>query len=115
MDQKLTAERCYLAPEQADGGKSYVDYLCDLYSLGAIVYNLITGEPIFRSESLEEALAAIRERTPARPRKIQKSIPRAFEVVVMRMLAKHQEDRYQSPTEVLADLGPLIKAYGVKV
>ena len=52
---------------------------------------------------------------PARPRKIQKAIPRAFEVVVMRMLAKHQEDRYQSPTEVLDDLRPIIKAHEIKV
>jgi serine/threonine protein kinase len=114
-DQKLTAERAYLAPEQANGGKSYVDFLCDLYSLGAIVYNLITGQPVFRSESVEEALAAIRTGTPTRPRKHQKAIPRQFEVVVMRMLAKHQEDRYQSPTEVLTDLLPIIEAHDLKV
>jgi serine/threonine protein kinase len=115
MDQKLTAERTYLAPEQADEGKSYVDFLCDLYSLGAIVYNLITGQSIFESATLAEALEAIHSGTPVRPRKHQKSIPRQFEVVVMRMLAKHQEDRYQSPTEVLDDLHPIIKAYGLKV
>jgi serine/threonine protein kinase len=115
MDQKLTAERTYLAPEQADAGKSYVDFLCDLYSLGAIVYNLITGQPIFRSESLQEALTAIHTGTPTRPRKHHKAIPRQFEVVVMRMLAKHQEDRYQSPTEVLDDLRPIINAHGLKL
>ncbi len=115
LDQKLTAERTYLDPEQADGGKSYVDFLCDLYSLGAIVYNLITGQPIFRSETLQEALNAIHDGMPVRPRKLQRAIPRQFEVVLMRMLAKHQEDRYQSPTEVLADLEALAKAQGVKV
>jgi serine/threonine protein kinase len=115
MDQKLAAERAYLAPEQVDGGKSYVDFLCDLYGLGAIVYNLITGQPLFPSASLEDTIARIHDSTPPRPRKIQKSIPRAFEVVVMRMLAKHQEDRYQSPTEILDDLRPLIKAHGIKV
>jgi len=115
MEEKLNDERTYLAPEQVDGAKSYIDFLCDIYSLGAIVYNLITGEPIFRSDSLKEAFAAIRDDTPVRPRKIQRSIPREFEFVVLRMLAKHQEDRYQSPTEVLHDLQPIIKAHAVKV
>jgi len=115
LDQKLTAERTYLAPEQADGGKSYVDFLCDLYSLGAIVYNLITGQPIFRSETLQDALTAIHDGMPVRPRKLQRSIPRPFEVVLMRMLAKHQEDRYQSPTDVLGDLAAISKTHGVKV
>ncbi len=113
MDQKRTAERTYLAPEQVDGDKSYIDFLCDLYSLGASVYHVITGRPIFRSETLKEAMAAIRGGTPVRPRKHLKSIPRAFEVVVMRMLAKHQEDRYQSPAEVLADLMPIAEEYNV--
>jgi serine/threonine protein kinase len=115
LDQKLIAERTFLAPELADGGKSYVDFLCDLYSLGAIVYHVVTGQPIFESKTLEEALAAIRTRTPVRPRKHQKAIPRDFEVVIMRLLAKHQEDRYQSPAEVLADLDPIVKSHGLQM
>jgi serine/threonine protein kinase len=115
VDQKAFAERFYLAPEQVDGGKSYVDFLCDLYGLGAIVYHLITGEPLFRSETLKEAIAQIRDGIPVRPRKIQKAVPRELEFIVMRMLAKRQEDRYQSPSDVLADLRPIIKAHGIKV
>lgn len=115
FNQKLTDERSYLAPEQVDGGKTYVDFLCDLYGLAAIVYHLITGQPLFRTASLKEAIQEIRDTTPIRPRKIQKSIPREFDFVIMRMLAKHQEDRYQSPAEVLADLRPLIKAHGIKL
>lgn len=113
MDQKRTAERTYLAPEQVEGDKSYIDFLCDIYSLGASVYHVITGQPIFRSETLKEAIAAIRGGTPIRPRKHLKSIPRAFEVVVMRMLAKHQEDRYQSAAEVLADLTPIAEQHDI--
>ncbi len=115
VDQKVFAERAYLAPEQVDGGKSYVDFLCDLYGLGAVVYHLITGQPLFPSDTLKEAIAEIRDGTPIRPRKIQKAIPRELEFVVMRMLAKRQEDRYQSPTDVLADLRPIVKAHGIKV
>jgi serine/threonine protein kinase len=115
MEHKRAAERTYMAPEQADGGNSYVDFLCDLYSLGAIVYNLITGQPIFRSDTLQEAIAAIKNDTPTRPRKLHKAIPRDFEFVVMRMLAKRQEDRYQSPTEVLDALRPIIKMHNLKI
>ncbi len=79
------------------------------------MYSLLTGHPIFASESLEEALAEIRASTPTSPRKYQKSIPREFDYAIMRLLAKKQEDRYQSPAELLAALRPLVKAYDVKI
>ena len=115
MDQKLNEERTFLAPEQIDGDNSFVDFLCDLYSLGTVVYTLLTGRPVFQSSSLEEAIPEIRSGSPTRPRKFQKSIPREFETAVMRMLCKRQEERFQTPADLLTALRPLSKAYGIDV
>lgn len=112
LEQKLLAEMPYLAPEQADPD-SYVDDLCDLYGLGAVVYALLTGRPPFVANSPEELLAAICEGTPEKPRKYQKNIPMELQAVVLKMLARHQEERYPTPAQLLADLAPIAEEHGI--
>jgi len=113
LEEKLRADVAYLAPEQVDCHSTFVDYLCDLYSLGVILYVLVTGRLPFQGESMDETCEQIRESAPFRPMRYQKSIPREFEWVIMRMLAKRQEDRYQSPEEFLADLRRIAAKYGL--
>jgi len=115
LDRKLTAEVHFLSPEQADGGSSFIDHLCDLYSLGAILYVLVTGRSLYHAETVEETLDQIRSEAPVRPRKHQKSIPREFESVIMNLLAKRQEDRCSSPTALLDDLNRIAKAHRIAV
>lgn len=104
LDQKLALELPYLSPEQADGGTSFIDHLCDLYSLGAVLYALATGRPPYEGSTFEDTLELIRAGNLTRPRKLQRSIPREFELVLVKMLARRQEERYQSPAELINDL-----------
>jgi pSer/pThr/pTyr-binding forkhead associated (FHA) protein len=100
-------ELAYLSPEQATPN-AFVDELSDLYSLGAVVYHLLTGRPPFPAESGEEMLAEIRgPGKPNRPSAFNPGIPAALDKVVLKMLAKRQEDRYQTPAELLGDLEPI--------
>jgi serine/threonine protein kinase len=113
IDEKLRVELPYMAPEQVDGKSPFIDHLCDLYSLGGVLYLLLTGRPPFQGRSVEETRAQICETAPNKPRKYQRSIPREFERMVLKMLAKRQENRCQSPDELLADLERIADKYGI--
>ncbi len=113
-DRKRDAEIAYLAPEQTYRD-SFVDQLCDVYSLGVVLYVLLTGRLPFRGKTAEETLEQIREEVPQKPKKYQKSVPTLFQEVVLKMMAKHQEDRYATAGELLADLDRLANLRNVEV
>jgi serine/threonine protein kinase len=94
----------YLAPEQTYGSAGGADGRADIYGLGATVYALLTGRPPFAGASAAETVAQVRRDAPARPTKYQMSIPARFEDVVLKMLAKEPEKRYQTGAELLAEL-----------
>ncbi len=93
----------YLSPEQCEAG-AFVDEMSDQYALGALVYARLTGRPPFNGATPEETMKQIRTAVMVRPRERNSSIPPAIDAVVMRMLSRHQEDRYPSPAALLADL-----------
>lgn len=103
LEGKLLAELPYLAPERIEPG-AYWDGLADIYSLGVCVYARLTGHPPFQGETPGETIELIRTGKPEKPRKIIKDCPEMFQAVVLRMLAKNQEDRYQTPAQVIEDL-----------
>lgn len=114
VEHRPAAELSYLSPEQADPG-AFVDELSDLYGLGAVVYALLTGRPPFVGDTADEVLEQVRGATRvARPSAFNAAIPAALEKVVLKMLAKRQEDRYQTPAELLADLEPIAAEQGVE-
>ena len=114
LEKKFLAELAYLAPEQTESG-AFVDNLCDVYSLGVVVYALATGRLPFRGKNSEELLQQIREEIPAKPKKFERSIPSQFQEVILKMLAKRQEDRYPTATDLLADLDRVAKQRDVAV
>jgi serine/threonine protein kinase len=99
LEKKYLAELAYLAPEQLDTG-AYVDDLSDQYSVGAVLYALLSGKPPFAGDTPEETIRQIREEPPPRPR----TGPDELQAVVLKMLAKHQEERFTGPAELLAEL-----------
>jgi serine/threonine protein kinase len=103
LEGKLLAELPFLSPEHVDP-EARVDDLSDQYSVGAIVYALLTGRPPFQADDPAETLERIRTATPKNPKHYQPSIPDELKTVVLRMLAKHPEDRYPKPAALLADL-----------
>jgi len=97
----------YLSPEQARGGE--VDQRSDLYSLGVVLYELLTGQTPFEGDTPVE-IAMKHLSTVARPpSSVRRDVPRDLDMVVMRALAKDPEDRYQSAEEMEADLERVLR------
>jgi serine/threonine-protein kinase len=92
----------YLSPEQARGGE--VDPRSDLYSLGIVLYELLTGQTPFDGETPVEIAMKHLSTPPKAPSKLRPDIPRELDLVVMRALAKNPDDRYQSADQMEADL-----------
>ena len=92
----------YLSPEQARGGE--VDPRSDLYSLGVVLYELLTGKTPFEGETPVEIAMKHLSNTPQPPSKLRPDVPPELDMVVMRALAKNPNDRYQSADEMEGDL-----------
>ena len=94
----------YMAPEQASGRGGEVGPAADVYSLGAILYELLTGQPPFREESPLDTLLDILRREPTPPRQLDPRLPRGLELICMKCLAKAPEQRYASAAAMADDL-----------
>jgi serine/threonine protein kinase len=104
----------YVSPEQTFGSDR-LDGRSDLYSLGALLYATLTGQPPFEAGSLLETITRIRESPVVMPKRYQMSIPDAFQTIVLRLLAKRPEDRCQSAGELLRELQRIGKFHGLPV
>ncbi len=93
----------YMSPEQASADPG-VDHRADLYSLGAMAYELVTGRPPFVFPTPQQLLAAHVTREPEPVGRQRPGLPPALEQVIMRCLAKRPADRWQSADEVVAQL-----------
>jgi serine/threonine-protein kinase len=92
----------YMAPEQAEGRLQQVGPRSDVYSLGAILYEILTGTPPFAGDDTQDILRQVIHEAPARPRARLASTPAALEAVCLKALSKRPEQRYGSVT-TLAD------------
>ena len=101
----------YLSPEQARGAP--VDQRSDLYSLGVVLYELLTGTVPFTGDTPVEIAMKHLSETPRPPSEAREGIPRELDLVVMRALAKDPEERYSSADEMDRDLARV--AAGAKV
>ena len=93
----------YMAPEQATG-EATVDHRADLYALGAMAYEMLTGETPFRGPTAQALIAAQLTRTPAPVTDIRPNVPPALSAAVARCLEKLPADRYQHAEDLLAAL-----------
>lgn len=96
----------YMAPEQAVDTKS-ADHRSDMYSLGATLYFLITGNPPFRGDSMMNRLMAHREQAVPSLRSFNPMVPRELEEIFQRLMANSKEDRYPSMLHLLVALREL--------
>ena len=98
----------YLAPEQAEGRE--VDARTDIYSLGVILYEMVTGRLPFQGDTPLGTILKHRLETPAHPTKYNVQVPERLSRVILKCLGKNKENRYQSAAELERDLAQIEEA-----
>ena len=105
LTSSIIGTPAYMSPEQAMGES--LDQRIDLWSLGVVFYELLTGHLPFQGENMQSMLNAIIHKTPKPPGDLKKDIPEEAEHIVLKCLRKQPEKRYQSAYRLLSDLTKL--------
>ncbi len=99
--RELLGTPVYISPEQCKGAKD-LDHRTDVYALGCIAFELLTGAPVFKAQSLAELIASHMFKAPPALRELEPTVPAALAELVRRMLAKAPEDRPRTMDEIVA-------------
>lgn len=102
----------YMSPEQAEGKE--VDFRSDIYSLGVILYEMVTGQPLFEGESPWSVAMKHKSELPVHPIKLNPQIPTDLNRLILRCLEKDKTRRYQTAEEILSDLSAVAELYPAK-
>ena len=103
----------YMSPEQAAGNRGQVGISSDVYSLGAVLYHMLTGRPPFLGSSPVETVLMVLEQDPVAPRVLNRRANRRLEMIAMRCLQKPQDLRYSNAGDLNADVNAFLNNQSV--
>ena len=98
----------YMSPEQALGRQAQIGSHSDVYSLGAILYELLSGSPPFRADSVQATLLRVMQDEPVAPRTRKTDVPADVETICLKCLEKSPQRRYATARELAEDLGRFV-------
>lgn len=105
----LIGSASYMAPEQAAGHARDLTIAADIYSLGAVLFHMLTGRPPFQGATLIETLKQVSERSPEPPQKLNPAVDRDLSTICLKCLEKGTSDRYESADALAGDIDRWLK------